>query len=188
MTRWAFADVETTGTDPVRHVLWEAALIVRDGEHSDAEHHWFVKPDLATADPMALRVGKFYERTPALLPPLSRKQGQHWSDPAKAAAQMAALLDGAMFTAANPAFDAAFFAAFLRRQGHIFTADYHYRDVGSLVAGFAYGQGAIPPKSPKLMDVAFAVGIDVAKYDTHTALGDARLARDICDRVTAGRR
>jgi hypothetical protein len=35
--------------------------------------------------------------------------------------------------------------------------------------------------------LAEAVGLDVSKYELHTALGDCRLARDMHDAVYAGR-
>jgi DNA polymerase III epsilon subunit-like protein len=179
--------------------MWELAVI-RDNLGFASEYQWFIKPDLTTADPMALRIGGYYLRTAELLPPLSRKQGRKWSDPAKAAAQLAGLLDGVTLVAANPAFDAAFIAAFLRRHGHVLTCDYHYRDIGTLVTGWVHGyqtavtrlrpgaMGGVPhlPKKQHLADMAAVAGVDPAGYDTHTALGDTRLARDIYVRVTGG--
>lgn len=201
MAAAAAVDVETTGLDPARHVAWDIAIVT-----GDARHQWFVKPDLATADPFGLRVGKFYERTADLLPPLSRKQGKKWADPAKAAAQIARLLNGATLVGHNPAFDAAFIGAFLRRHGQILTADHHQIDTGTLVTGYIHGcrrgwresgkpasqdqylqEARYPlPKGKHLSDMARALGIDPMGYEQHTALGDALLAMAVYDVVMGG--
>ena len=60
--RLAVIDTETTGTDPRRHHLWEVGLILREAGQPAAEYAWQVRPDLATADPAALRVGGYRDR------------------------------------------------------------------------------------------------------------------------------
>jgi hypothetical protein len=61
-----FADVETVGTDPTRHGLWELALVVREIKAdpattadtcTDTEYWWQTRPDLNAAEPMALKIG-----------------------------------------------------------------------------------------------------------------------------------
>jgi len=193
-------DVETTGLDPVRHVAWDYALAGEDG----TEYQWFIKPDLRNADPFALRIGRYYERTADLLPAGSRKQGPKWSDPDKAAAEMARLLDGATLLGHNPPFDAAFIGAFLRRHGHVLTADHHQIDTGTLVTGYIAGlrrgfEDCVklggepvlaadypPPKGKHLADMARAVGVDPAAYRQHEALEDARLALAVYRTVMGG--
>jgi DNA polymerase III epsilon subunit-like protein len=189
-------DVETTGTDPGRHHAWDIAVVEPDG----ARHQWFVKPDLGTADPHALKVGQFYRRTAGLLAPLARRQGPKWSDPAKAAVEIAVLLDGAVLLGHNPPFDAAMLAALLRRNGQVLTADHHQIDTGTLVTGFIAGvrrgyrgvtEPAVPcrwpdPKGRHLADMARAVGVDPDGYEQHTALGDALLAWDTYQAVMGG--
>jgi DNA polymerase III epsilon subunit-like protein len=161
-------------------VGWDYAIVGEDG----TEHQWFIKPDLKTADPYALRVGRFYERTAGLLPAGSRKQGPKWSDPDKAAAEIACLLNGAVLLGHNVRFDEGFFGAFLLRHGQVLTADHHQIDTWPLVTGWIAGQraaaGGYPmpawPAGKHLADLAGVVGIDPQEYDQHTALGDARLA------------
>jgi DNA polymerase III epsilon subunit-like protein len=192
--RIASVDCETTGLDPARHTAWDIAIALGDG----TKRQWFIKPNLATADPMALRIGRYYERTADLQASGSRKQGPKWADPDKTAAEIARLLNGATLLGHNPSFDAAFIAAFLRRHGHILTADHHLIDTGTLVTGFMAGlrqgtrlalrpDGGLPasvdldalypaPKGKHLADVARAVGVDPMKFEQHTALGDAHLA------------
>lgn len=181
------ADTETTGLDPTRHVAWDYAIVGEDG----SEQQWFIKPNLATADPYALRVGRYYERTADLLPPLSRKQGPKWSDPEKAAAEMARLLDGATLLGHNPPFDTAFIGAFLRRHGHVLAADHHLIDTGTLVTGFAAGRRSTGllqpwPAGKHLSDMARTMGIDPSGFEQHTALGDARLAMAVYRTVMGG--
>ena len=130
------------------------------------------------------------------------------------AAELAMMLDGAHLVAQNPAFDAGHLDAWLRAYGQCPAWDYHLTDIGSLAQGYAYGMHAgylsvaeivrtshrdcggvltgdpypppgLPP-SLRLRDAAAIAGIDPDDYETHTALGDARLARDIYDVVTGG--
>lgn len=207
--RLCAVDVETSGTDPARHHAWDIAVVaLGPDEEGRSEHQWFIKPTLATADPYALRVGHYYERTAGLNPPGSRKQGAKWSDPVKAAAELAQLLDGATLVGHNVPFDADFIGAFLRRQAQILTADYHLVNVADLVRGYIAGQrrackaaqlnaairrepvaGWNPPEWPAgrhLADMAEAVGVDPAGYEQHTALGDARLAMAVYQAVMDG--
>jgi DNA polymerase III epsilon subunit-like protein len=214
----AFVDVETTGTDPARHEVWEIALIMRrdvtvrhpDGPDTDgtedAEYRWLVKPELSRADAGALKVGRFYQRTYG---------STDWADSGAIALDIAAMTDGAVLVAANPAFDSAFLAAFLRAHGQCPSWDYHMTDIGSLVLGWRHGrhrgyldvidivreshrmqehcegigtgkpysaENAAPPV--KLAHAAGIAGLRAENYETHTALGDARLVRDIYDVVT----
>jgi hypothetical protein len=53
-----FLDTETTGLDPDRNEIWDLAFI-RDGK----EYEYKFSPDLTRADPIALKIGHFYERT-----------------------------------------------------------------------------------------------------------------------------
>jgi DNA polymerase III epsilon subunit-like protein len=183
MTTYAFCDTECSGLDAARHHAWDIAVIIREPGMADSVHQWYVKPDLSTAEPAALRIGRYYERTAGLLPPLSRKTGPKWTDPAKLAATLASLLDGAVLVGANPSFDAGFISALLRAHGQVLTADYHLLDAGSLVLGWNRGTGR-SLDGPLKMDAAIrACGLDPASYEAHTALGDARAVRDCWDTV-----
>ena len=93
----------------------------------------------------------------------------------------------------NPAFD----AAFLGRLLGVWPLPWHYRpvDVATLAAGNCYGAGSAtqfpgapigpPPWSSREMSRLMGVeppGPD----DAHTALADARWARDVYDAATGG--
>lgn len=201
--RLCFLDLETTGLQlSSGHECWEIGLIVRDeaalvGEYvarTDVEYLWRVQPDLTKADPEALRVGRYYERTKTMgatwsggcvynLAGLDEDLPLMWSDPAEVAYAVARLIDGAVVVGANPGFDKDMLRPFLHHHGQAHTA--HYRPVCVTVAGWGYlcGQRArdgdmasVPELSWPLSsnEVSRALGVDPADFDRHSALGDCK--------------
>ena len=187
-TKLAFVDTETTGLDPFLHDVWEVAVIVREGGH-DTEHTFRLRPAcFADADPKALEINRYMERVTA--------PGWKWDDRQPAARQLYRLLDGAVMVGSNPAFDAEFLAHFF---GSYFEKPkpWHYRtiDVATLAAGRQYGLAvALTGVGGELRDddlptLPFSsyglsrwAGIEPPAPDVaHTALGDARWARDLWD-------
>jgi hypothetical protein len=184
-----FVDTETTGLDPERHELWDIALIEADG----TEHEWHLRPlDIAAADPGALRVGRFYERTG--LP------GWDWSNLRRdiAARQIASLTANKHLVGAVPWFDAAFLARFLRDNDAQEAWHYHMIDVETLAVGYLAGgagklwdpERATPPQGAyqppwKHDGLAFwlVINKDDPMYAKHTAIGDARMAREFYARI-----
>lgn len=186
----AFVDTETTGLDPFLHEAWEIAVIFREGD-LDTEHVFRIEPDLTNADPKALEIGRFEERTTA--------PGWHWQERQKAAEILYGLLNGVVMIGSNPAFDAEMLT-------HLFGRYYdnprpwHYRteDIATLAAGFRFGQAstgalggdfAFPSDYPQQPYSSYglsrAVGVEPpAKEVAHTALGDARWAKAVYDAVT----
>jgi hypothetical protein len=211
----AFCDVETVRISAEHgSALWECAIIVRDeqplaGEYGirrlrDTEYLYQVRPKLEQAEARALQVGGYYERCKVADRPVGSgmilshpkyKGKQQAMGATGIAREVAALLDGALIVGANPWFDAGHIDAFLREYGQALSADYHMRDISSVVAGYLAGCSREdwswpgpwpgPLTSSKLTDVARAVGIDPGSYQTHTALGDTRLTVAIWDRVFA---
>ena len=193
MTRRVFIDCETTGLDPARHEVWEVAMIVRDPDVGivDQEHRLLTRPrDLAAAEPGALRAGRFYQRAVEIDDATSwvvsdepiKPVHDGWIDPYTTAFRVAALTAGAHLVGANPAFDAAHLTGLLAR--HMLAPAWHYRliDVEALVAG------AVRWETPKsLRDSAEWLDLSIDEEALHTALGDARLARDVYDAVIAPR-
>jgi DNA polymerase III epsilon subunit-like protein len=196
-----FVDVETTGREVSQpHELWEIGLIRREFPSSDAEqvatsereYAWQVFPNLRDAEPGALRIGKFYQRCkPLILGHGHVLTHPRMDDPVDEepfpedpmayliAAELARLLDGAIFVAINVAFDAGFVAKFLRTYGQAPTWDYHLVEALSLGAGHLH----LPPPWESRV-ITDGLGVDTEK-DRHTGLGDARIVRAIYDTVFA---
>ena len=201
MTRLAFIDVETVSVKPGPSTIWELAVITRDPQDTgagDLEYLWHIRPDLTEADPAALRIGGYYERCQAagwagadcrmILCPTDDFPDEKPAPMAsrQAAATIARLLDGAHLIATNPGFDAGHLDAFLRARHECPAWDYHLTDIGSMVRGrfAADSAGPVPLPWPlKVSDAAALAGIDPDSYEAHTALGDARLVRDVFDAV-----
>ncbi|MFD4569343.1 exonuclease domain-containing protein [Streptomyces sp. NPDC058467] len=190
----AFVDTETTGLDPLLHDPWEIAVILRhDGQ--DEEHVFRIAPDLADATPEALKINRYHERTSA--------PDWKWDDPHIAATCLHSLLDGAVLVGSNPAFDAEMLAVLLSQYcGQ--PRPWHYRtvDIVTLAVGSLYGRASEWTRKDcdatwygkvakavgwpwKTHDVSRHVEVEPPAADVrHTALGDARWARDLYDRVT----
>lgn len=194
-------DLETTGLYVNRgHEPWDIAAIIRRDGLADEEHQWFVRPDLSKADPDALRVGRYYERTRDLKAAGSRAAGPKWSDPAKVAAELAQLLDGAIIIGAVPSFDQRMIERFLVLRGQSLTAHYQPCDVETLALGYLHGHRrsqiafgekprfAIPDWPLSSEKLSRAIGIDPADYDRHTAIGDCRWALAQYDAITTDAR
>ena len=199
MTPLCFIDTESDGIHPDR-LAWEIALIRRD-DSGERTQHLFVDIDLSTADPFGLRVGRFYDRHPlgrviagvrhcdSPTPPVPMVE------PGKAAHTVARMTHGAHLVGAVPNFDAEIFDRLLREHGLCPSWHYHLIDVEALAVGYLAGQfsstGNTPPsvarppwKSDLLMD---QLGVDMpSEEERHTALGDARWAQRVYDRVMGG--
>ncbi|MGW2721355.1 3'-5' exonuclease [Streptomyces sp. NPDC001492] len=193
-TLLVFGDTETTGLDPFMHDAWEFALIVRRDGH-DTEHVFRIRPDLGNADPKALEINRYHERTTA--------DGWTWDDPHTAATRMYSLLNGAVLIGSNPSFDADMIRNLFARY-YDDAKPWHYRpiDIATLAAGYLYGQAervthATCDAAPygkvrtrlgfpwKSYSASEAVGVPRPAADVaHTALGDARWARDLYDAIT----
>ncbi|MFG2307630.1 exonuclease domain-containing protein [Streptomyces sp. NPDC048566] len=193
-TLLAFVDTETTGLDPLLHDPWEVAVILRqDGQ--DEEHVFRIAPDLTAATPEALRVNRYHQRTAAT--------DWTWDDPHTAATRISSLLDGAVLIGSNPGFDAEMLATLLGRYFDR-SRPWHYRpvDVVTLAAGSLYGRasewtvrdcdatwygkvGRAIGWPWKTHAVSRHLEVEPPAADVaHTALGDARWARDLYDAVT----
>lgn len=200
----AFVDCETTHLDPRLGDAWEIAVIRRREDGVDTEYVWQIRPDLATADPEALKIGRYEERFAVpegwdaieLIPsgpPMRSKLPEMLFDLQEA-------LEGAVVVGSNPGFDVAFLAKLLQAHGR--KLPWHYRpvDIATLAAGFRLGQAAsgayggdfafqadYPQLPYKSYELSRAVGVEPPSKDVaHTALGDARWARSVWDAVTGG--
>lgn len=169
----AFVDTETTGLDADRHEIWEVGLIV-----DEREFRWFLPVDLGRADPVALRIGGFYERHPY--------SGSGVANVRTFATDFAKLTRGRHLVGAVVSFDEERLRKLLRENGECPGWHYHLIDVEALAVGFLCGTGPattsteLPWKSEEL---SHRVGVDPAGFEKHTALGDARWAKALYEAV-----
>jgi DNA polymerase III epsilon subunit-like protein len=238
-TTLAFLDLETTGLDPERHHIWEIGAIVRGHREAKFNGEWNIqmRPRLDAADPMALRISRYYERRHLVLKDhqteafvidrpayqkLTGGAGGRWYECNRmhVAGIVAEMLDGAQLIGCVPSFDAAFLTQFLRRHWQAPTWHYHLIDVEQLAVGWLAGyqsgynnsvkflaewhnnggetgaavcdwQAQVPrddtpaPPPPWSSDsISRRLGVEPPGEDErHTALGDARWAAAIWDRV-----
>jgi len=183
----AFIDTETTGLDPRLHWAWEIAVILPDGDH-EGEHVWRVLmyPDqMADADPAALDNGGFH----------TRYDEADAETPLRSAEMLRDLIDGRHLIGANPGFDVSMLGRLFNGPDDV-PWHYHYLDVSALAIGYLYGLAdeflpheaeaelrAMPPYSSSRLGEQ--LGVEPAtEAERHTALGDARWARRMYERIT----
>lgn len=193
MTALAFVDTETTGLDPRHHEVWEVALILRDPEGVEVERVWQLPVDLGRADPVALSIGRFYERAAQANPGVDEME---MASPWIFAREFAQLTHGAHIVGAVPSFDDGFLKRLLRSFKQCPGWHYHLVDVEALAAGYLAALAleidcdpeprlaiATPPWNSS--ELSRHVGVDPDLYPKHTALGDAQWAKAIYDAVTS---
>ncbi|MGW9299661.1 3'-5' exonuclease [Streptomyces cyaneofuscatus] len=197
MSPIAFVDTETTHLDADLGEVWEVAVILREldnNEPADTEYVWQIRPTFVNADPESLRIGRFRERF--AVPP--NAEAAHTHPDFGSATRLTrgdvinAILDtlrGAVIVGSNPGFD----DRFLRRLLGPGSAQWHYRpiDVATLAAGYLWAQEPeLMAKDTKPISsrwLSRQVGVEPPGDDVaHTALGDARWARDVYDAITRG--
>jgi hypothetical protein len=195
-----FADTETTRLGPDRRI-WELGAIIRRPDTPDDEREWFVHADdldLANADRKSLDVGGFYQRHPhgrELAGAVAPGRGDHYlsgtsfhsSTPRERTVLGAfiALTHDAHIVGSNPAFDDE--GLRLRVRAHAFPHGWYYKSqcVQTFIRGYLAGRGQAMPLDCPSDELFRAVGIEPNDYPRHTALGDARMARDTWDRIHA---
>ncbi len=179
-----FLDVETDGLHPGRHA-YELAMIRRD-EHGEREISVFVDIELGNSDPMALNVGRYWERHPDPHRCNGEPYGELYMGPCEAAALVSQWTHGAVIVGCVPSFDTETLAVLLREQGLVPT--WHHRIICAytLAAGYIACSGGplVPPWSPD--EMSLQIGVDMpSDSERHTALGDARWAMRLYDAVMA---
>lgn len=190
----AFVDTETTGLDPRHADAWEIAVIRRE-DGVDTEHLWQVRPNLDTADPEALAIGKYHDRFAV---PDGWDAIQTFTDGPpwrltlpEMLFDLQTVLANAVVVGSNPGFDITFLTKLL--QAHARKLPWHYRtvDIATLAAGYLRGYDlSAGETSPELTlpwssrALSQAVGVQPPGPDTaHTALGDARWAKAVYDAI-----
>lgn len=209
-----FLDTETDGVHPGRKV-WEVAMIRRD-DTGERETSFYVEIDLSTADPFGLRVGRFYDRHPLgrFLSGIDASLSGPGLSAARAAHSIARVTHGAHIVGMVPNFDTEVLGNLLRAEGLTPAGHYHLQDVENLAVGYfarckhdaelfvAYATGdeerarhaadveryaalSRPPYDSETL--SRALGVEPPGDDErHTALGDARWAMRLYDKITGG--
>lgn len=204
-----FTDVETTGLDPRIHHIWELAVIRRESDGHETEHLWQIRPDLTGADPIGLEKNRFRERfaipdgwDAASFTPDGNLLLKLTLPELLFDVQEVLNGDGGVMVGSNATFDDTFIKKLLWANGR--TVKWHYRPVcvATLAAGFLYGQAQQATKRTadpswygkvrerlgwpwKSYQASEAAGVARPADDVaHTALGDARWARDLWDHIT----
>jgi hypothetical protein len=187
-----FADTETTSLRPDRRI-WNIGLIIRYAGQQDLEQEIIIRDvDLTHADPMGLRIGHFWERHPmvsgepgAVLMVADERSAAYWLmervRPTVRHTSEGTLIEPVHIAGAVPNFDVEGFAAMFARHGLCWPAHYHLLDVGNIALGSLAARGkqvGLPYTGEAVSEL---LGLDMNQYEKHTALGDARWARDHYD-------
>lgn len=181
-----FVDVETDG---LHHMCraWEVALLLRVPDAhgyypaETVDYHWFLPIDLRHANPDSLRMGGFWQRHPK-----GRKVSGQAPRPGDeqpgilpthdVARDIMRMTFGATLVGSNPAFDADVLARLLRAEGYLPQWNHRLRDVATLASG--YRQRDVGGLDGALE----ALGLP-QPAQRHSALHDARAARDVYDAI-----
>lgn len=214
MTPIVFLDTETTSLRPDRRA-WDIGMIRREPDGTEREITLFVSDiDLSGADLIALRIGRFHERHPMYRTEVGGAFDAEFDDDdavdvdeaqelldtheclyleRRAAENVERWTRGAHIVGAVPNFDTEVLGAMLRRHGLCPAWHYHLIDVEALAMGWLHAwdrqtEEVLAPTLPwKSDDISRACGVEPpGPHERHTALGDARWAMRLYDKIIGG--
>lgn len=172
-----FLDTETTSLRHDRRV-WDIGLIRRADDGTEVEYQWFIDCDdldLGNADLMSLKIGRFYERHPGAVDDGRELDVKEEVD---VMCFVETITRGATIVGAVPWFDTDVLGQRMRANGECPSWHYHLVDVETLAAGRLQ-----KPPPWGFDDLLAEYGLVYDEADRHTALGDARMVRDLYDKV-----
>lgn len=174
-----FVDTETFGLDPDVHPIWEIAVIDDDGTEFVWQVEW-PSEVLAAAEPIALDMNRFADRSMQLS--ADPTNGVQLLSPKDSATLFADIAKGKHLAGAVVSFDEErlrkMHVEHLGRPEGRFPWHYRLLCVEAMLHGhLARTQGVDCTASPS--DLAAQIGVQRVGADRHTALGDARWARDV---------
>lgn len=182
-----FIDTETTSLDVRTREAWEVGIIRREPDGTEERWSAFLELEhLELADPMSLRIGKFYDRYPGfatapeaegLIGGSVRRPKRPWGR-VDAAIEIERLTRGAHIVGAVPSFDCDTLQRLLWSVGLVPAWHYHLIDVESYAAGRL---GLEPPYKHEELLAEWGLHFDEAKR--HTAMGDAEMDMALYDAV-----
>ncbi|WP_047890966.1 hypothetical protein [Micromonospora sp. RV43] len=175
-----FIDTETTNTSPHRRA-WEVAYILRRPGREEERGSWLVEHDdldMANADPDALNVGRFYERHPQVNPhsPTFTVHPER-----EVMRQVERVTRHATLIGSNVPFDKELLGD--RMRAHGFLPNWHYKPecIATLARAVLLGRRVPLTGEEKSDDLSRLVGVDPARFDRHTAMGDCEWSAALWD-------
>jgi DNA polymerase-3 subunit epsilon len=177
-----FLDTETGGLDPLKHSLLQVALVIPDGD-SFIELQWDIRHNYYETTPQALAInGIDLDKHHMQATPASDAANEIWN-----VLDTLHLVDGKILPVGhNIGFDIGFLAKFMLDHGYNLNnlVSYHkidtvsilqfLRDCGKLPENLMIGSLSLEPICQKL---------GLVETQTHSALDDARLVRDLYSKL-----
>ena len=195
MTNLVALDCETTSLRRDCRI-WEIGAIARRPGREEQEYRWFIRTedlDLGNADPFSLDIGGFYQRHPQMIGKVS---GSDMPGPeADVLAEVEKVCRGAHIIGNVVNFDTQRLDTRMAAHGILWNGHYHLIDVEALAIGYlaAKIQASNGAADPGVLALPWdsemlsaALGVKVPGEDRHTALGDARWALAMYDKVMGG--
>lgn len=180
MTVLSFIDTETISLHPHRRA-WDIAVIRCAPGKEPQQFQWFVTArdlHMQHADQQSLQIGRFYERHPEFAE--SRWRAEPESTVLREVEQVTR---GTFLVGCNTPFDAETLAPRMRMLN--IAPSWHYRTqcVQAYLRGYLAAKGQAPPLDIRSDDLFEMIGVDVAEFERHTAMGDVQLAMAVWNAV-----
>lgn len=169
-------DTETTGLSDEAEV-WDVAWLRVNPDGTYVGKQSFLWIDLMAADPMALAVGHFWERSPQS--PVRGSTSPAFSTPASVALEIFRDSHDCTLAGIVPSADQTWVKRLLREQGWPVPWHYKIMDIHTFATGMITGTTGQDATHWSTEQVCEALGLKSDGPDRHTAWGDVVLAFDM---------